>query len=304
MTETTEQVARHPRARESLDKVRPAMAALEPDELVPVNTDPFTAVSTARAVLPKLLSLRDQLVELPNFDPKHLDNLETYALATLQAHTNYLASNAPPEQLQERIVEATMLREQLLSDATALANRGYISGASLDKLKGSIGFRNVASDVLTLANLLRGAWSKVSTKTGVTEAELERAEMLGEDLNSDIGVKTVTPAVAAAVTLERQQAFTLLTRAYDQLRRAVAYLRWDEEDADDFAPSFYAGRQRRSSSDSDDRTEPATTTTTSTATASTAAMPANPATMSSATPPAAVAPRPGVGLPGADPFVR
>ncbi|MFS8069892.1 MAG: hypothetical protein ACMG6S_26300, partial [Byssovorax sp.] len=49
----------------------------------------------------------------------------------------------------------------------------------------------------------------------------------------------VTPAEAADRKL---RAFTLFTNAYDQVRRGVMYLRWDEGDADSLAPSLYKGR--------------------------------------------------------------
>lgn len=37
----------------------------------------------------------------------------------------------------------------------------------------------------------------------------------------------------------------MLSRAYDDARRAVTYLRWHEDDADEIAPSLYAGRGGR-----------------------------------------------------------
>jgi len=37
----------------------------------------------------------------------------------------------------------------------------------------------------------------------------------------------------------RNRVFTLLTRRYDQVRRAVVFLRWDEGDADRIVPSLY-----------------------------------------------------------------
>ncbi|WP_437980893.1 hypothetical protein [Sorangium sp. So ce117] len=49
----------------------------------------------------------------------------------------------------------------------------------------------------------------------------------------------------------RARAFSLLVHAYDQTRRAVAYLRWDEEDADTIAPSLYKGRTGRATAHSD-----------------------------------------------------
>ncbi len=40
----------------------------------------------------------------------------------------------------------------------------------------------------------------------------------------------------------RKRAFSLFVNAYDQCRRAAAYLRWNEGDADELLPSLYAGR--------------------------------------------------------------
>jgi hypothetical protein len=43
----------------------------------------------------------------------------------------------------------------------------------------------------------------------------------------------------------RQRLFTLFVTAWDQVRRALGFLRWNEDDVDDIAPSLYAGRARR-----------------------------------------------------------
>lgn len=55
-------------------------------------------------------------------------------------------------------------------------------------------------------------------------------------------------ALAAAIGL-RQRAFTLLASIYDEVRRAVAYLRWHENDVTDLAPSLSAGRGGRGTSE-------------------------------------------------------
>jgi hypothetical protein len=34
-------------------------------------------------------------------------------------------------------------------------------------------------------------------------------------------------------------------RTYDEVRRLVAYFRWEEGDADELAPSLFAGRARK-----------------------------------------------------------
>ena len=56
----------------------------------------------------------------------------------------------------------------------------------------------------------------------------------------------------------RQRLFTLFVNAYDQARRAVGYLRWNEGDADQIAPSLYAGRSNgRRKADQPDPPTPA-----------------------------------------------
>jgi hypothetical protein len=126
----------------------------------------------------------------------------------------------------------------------------------------------------------------------VTEGELDRAEIVGDQLINDIGVRQLAPAAVAAVTLERGQSFTLFAKAYDQVRRAVSYLRWHEGDADEIAPSLFAGRRKRSSSDVASKAEAEPDTTKS-----------EPAVAVTA-PMAAAATKPAVGLPGSDPFVH
>lgn len=87
------------------------------------------------------------------------------------------------------------------------------------------------------------SWSKIEHKTAATEEEVHRAGDLGPLLLAALGVlehgATVTPAEAAD---RKVRAFTLFTTAYDQVRRAVTFLRWNEGDADSLAPSLYKGR--------------------------------------------------------------
>lgn len=66
-----------------------------------------------------------------------------------------------------------------------------------------------------------------------------------------VGLREVGAAVVAETTVIRRQAFTLLFRAWDEVRRAVGFLRWKQGDADSIAPNFYLGRAkgRRAASD-------------------------------------------------------
>jgi hypothetical protein len=286
-------VVPQPRLRAALEQVRPAMQKLEEDDLLQISVDPFVAVSTARGALQRIMKYHGRIVALPEFDRVYIDDLETFARATHFTQTLLQAASAPPENFAALVSECTALRETLLNDATALAKRGLISDAPLQSLKGASGHKHVASDLMTICNVLQAAWPKLAGKTCVTDAELERAEILSDQLINDIGAREQAPATIAAVALERQQAFTLFMTAYDQIRRAITYLRWEEGDADEIAPSLYAGRggsRKKAASELEKKPEVPVTA-------------ATPATGTPATP-TTTAGKPAAGLPGADPFAN
>jgi len=78
---------------------------------------------------------------------------------------------------------------------------------------------------------MRGSWQTIANKTAVQPAEPDDAENLGDRIITAVGLREQGPAMIAEAQLNRQRAFTLLVRAYDQSRRAVTYLRWDERRA-------------------------------------------------------------------------
>jgi hypothetical protein len=155
-----------------------------------------------------------------------------------------LTSSAPPEALVKLTADAQTLRDTLYSDAVALANRGLISGARLAEFKGAVGYKNVAFDLLGLTALLRQAWAQIDGKTALTAAELDDADLLGEQLLNAVGTRDQSTVPADAIQI-RQRLFTLFLTAWDQVRRALNFLGWNEDDVDDIAPSLYAGRARR-----------------------------------------------------------
>lgn len=57
-----------------------------------------------------------------------------------------------------------------------------------------------------------------------------------------VGLRAQAPATVAKATDQRIRAFTVLTRTYDDARRAVMFLRWVAGDVDSIAPSLHAGR--------------------------------------------------------------
>lgn len=279
----------------ALDRVRPEFARLSEQELLSITLDPVTAAVTMRGALPKIQALRPELEKLSNFDIRVLDKLEDYLHAWLRANALFLGSALPPEGFSSLVAKVAAFRDAFASDAQALVHRGVLGPETIAGLKGAVGHKNIAGDVLTLTTVFRSNWEKVSGRTCVTAAELDEADAALDELITDLGLRDQTPQSKEVTALERQQAYTLFVNAYDQIRRAVSFLRWSEGDADELAPSLFGGKKRKAVAES----EPETSTPTGSS--------ANPVVVST-TPDAAsgVAPtvKTGIGLPGSDPFTN
>ena len=163
-------------------------------------------------------------------------------MALSHANTLYLLATQPPDAVQALVEEGTSLRETLLTDATALARRGLINNNRLQDLKGAVGHKNVAVDLQVLTTLFRESFAEVEGKCATTVVELNRAESLAASILRAVGLKEQGTVLIAATSDIRTRALTLLLRVYESARRAVGYLRSEQNDADTIAPSLYAGR--------------------------------------------------------------
>jgi hypothetical protein len=225
-------------------------AALSADGLLPINLDVQTVIPTVLGIAPRVAGYRAEIVAaLPKFDIATFDALVARAEALAHAQTLFLSASQPAEALPEVMAEALPLREQLLSDATALSKRGFLDGRRLADLKGGPGYLNIGSDLSVLAQMLRERWADIAGKCAVQASELDAAERLYQRINVAYGERSAQPAVVSKATEERQRAYTLLVEAYDEVRRALVYLRWHEGDVEKIAPSLYAGRRRSTGAD-------------------------------------------------------
>lgn len=238
------------------DRVKVELAVLKNEQLLAVNLDISAAVATVLGVLPEVRALREQMVtELPLFDIGRVDKLEDYALALSYAQAKYLSATLPPDDLEALATEAARLRERLLAESRALAHHGLVSDAQLSQLKGAKGYKNIATDLMVLTNVLQEAWPQIQGKTPTTAEDLAQASRVATRLLRVVGLREQGPAQVAAATDLRLRAFTTLLRAYEEVRRAVSYLRAPSGDADTIAPSLFPGRPRRRASEPDTETE-------------------------------------------------
>ncbi|WP_437900619.1 hypothetical protein [Sorangium sp. So ce124] len=248
-----------PQAAAAFDKTLSEIEALGPDRLIAINLDIPRVVSQVLGVLPGILALRPAIAErLPQHDVALLDRLETYALAAWYAHLAWLSSGVAENALKPLLAEAAPLRENLLSDAEALARRGLLDADTVAEIRAGQGYIDTANDLVALSALFTASWSEVTGKTAATEEEVRRAGEIGPQILAALGVREHGKGPGPTEAADRRaRAFSLLVHAYDQTRRAVSYLRWNEGDADSIAPSLYKGRTGRAASSSDTAAAPA-----------------------------------------------
>lgn len=229
-----------PRAPEAYNRLTGEITAVPTHKLRVISFDIATAVTILLGVWKQLLGLRARIVEeMPRFNIARFDKLEDYALALWHAHILYRAASEPVGSLQGLYEEGVDLRELLASDASALAKRGLLDATRLKELKGAVGYRPIASDLSLLPAVLRENGTAIAGKTAVTPAELDRAEVISEQILMALGERDQGPAVSAEATLNRQRAYTLFVEAYEDASGAVRFLRREEKDADDFVPTLY-----------------------------------------------------------------
>jgi hypothetical protein len=265
------------------------MRALPTEQLQPININIPYAVTAMLGAMPEIVALRARVVaELPAFPVELFDKLESATLAMGYADTMYTMSTRKPEALPQLVQRATRMCDIFRADANSLATRELIDGAPLEQLRGGSGHRNIAFDLFALTYLLRSNWSAIQGKSAVTLAELTDAEHLADQLATALGVRQQSPSPEAPSADMRLRAFNLFLRVYEEVLRAVRFLRKDWED---IVPSIHTPRgPAKKAAAEEERATPA----------STGVHPAVQAPAQAGAEPEPIA----VGMPGASPYTK
>jgi hypothetical protein len=241
--------ADRPAFTHALDVLRPELAALPGDNLEPIRLDIVPAVVAALGVLASVKRFRAQVAsELGETAATHIDRLETTAQACGRAHAIHLTL-IHGTGVEAMAGELSKTRKILLLEAESLVAQKRLTSTLLGSLVGGTGYKQMCGDVIQIVSALRGEWPAIESFTGVKTLELDRAEALANEVATIIGENEMATSPSSPSADLRQRAYTLFVRTYDQVRRQIGYLRWEEGDADEIAPSLFAGRRARKHDD-------------------------------------------------------
>ena len=248
-TPITSQAPDQQKAASAFAQLEPEINAVPESALIRINVDISRTVSLVLGAAPGIRSLRSRIVaECAGFPIEQLDKLENYAFAAWYTHLLAMPASSAMSPVQPLLEEAAPLREDMLVGAESLVHFGFFDAARVAEIRKGSGHVDIASDLVALAAMYDEKWGEVGSKTAVTREVVDRAAAVGAELIVALGARLQPngePLLAGAAATRRARAFTLFMNAYNECRRVVSFLRWNEGDAEQIAPSPYMKTRRR-----------------------------------------------------------
>jgi hypothetical protein len=231
--------------REAYDRQLARIEAVPESALRHITTDVGAAATSVLGLAERIQTYRGRLAQLVEYDIVLVDNIHEVAMAVLHLQGARQTAVSTGPSIDPLVEDATARRELFLQEGKTLVLRKLIDPQVFKEIDGGTGHRKLGLDLVGIVSAFRSAWSRIDGRCGVTAAELDEAERVAERLITAVGEREHAESLSANVNILRAKAFTLLVQSYDQLRRGIAFLRYDEGDVDVLFPSFFGGKKSR-----------------------------------------------------------
>lgn len=246
MTDTPSTLPSTPLERAAFDRTALVRAALDLGHAPPYTLDAVYAASQALGIARRLAAHRPAMACLPAFDLQYLDHLADYANALLFVQWTIAARAERVRQLPALADQGYQIRALLMAYTEVLELKGEVAPDVLQRLREGSGYRDLVEDLGALVTLLR---DRPDAGSLVAPSDLARALDVTTALTAGLGAAADPDLGHDTLLVERRKLGVLLLRAHAQLRRAMAYLRFDEQDAAELVPSLYVPSKRPNGAD-------------------------------------------------------
>ena len=237
----------------ALESRRAHLLSLDAASLRIIRVDPVVIVNASIGAAPRLEKFRAELVaRFGDEATELLDALRPAALALKQADADFdgiTEGNALPPIHQELLAKHAVM----LKDAESLVLRGHLAADALMNAREVRGYQATIDSAMVLVSVLRRNWATIGGITPITDQDLADIETVALQLTDALSMRDQASLRGPATDL-RLRAINDAFRTYDQLRRMMTFLRWDEGDVDQILPSLFVGRGRKPAND--DGTDP------------------------------------------------
>lgn len=246
--------------RTAFDALAGEMRAIPEENVVRATTDSRAVVIHSLATVPTLRTvLADASSELRRWDPSTIDRFVQCAHALSHAQTRFLAGQAQNTQLfNDTLTESQRVLNVAIGDLVSMGNRGIVDRDRVERIKAAGTAREVLPERLrACAQLVREARAVAPDRVVVSERELAYIEQIADRMQAALVSRSKSMTESQRNRRDRDRIFTLFYRTYQQIRRAVDYVRFFEGDADEVFPSiFLRGRKKdEGEGDSDEQIE-------------------------------------------------
>jgi hypothetical protein len=235
--------------------------AIAREQLLRPTVDPLHLSAVALGAAPRIMQFRPRMEKFHDeVDLDLIDALPELAHALAYATGDYVRLTGSEESLQELIQEGIALRSLLIDVKELCERQGLIKGTHITQNPRLVGSVNVSRDLTAAKRFYEECDEELLKKLPITAEQIARADYLATRLLEGAGTRRATPAEVAEAELIQLQAFTCLMMAYDEARAIVKLLRRRQGDAEEIAPSPFAGRtQPRRQEDAEPEAPPAGT---------------------------------------------
>jgi hypothetical protein len=228
--------------RVAFNKLLEIIRAVPKEEQRHVNLDLPGVFTTIYKTLAQSAVYEPKVAKLEFTDHPAIKMLPDLVLAGLYIENEIASTSQATNELAPKIEEGTALAQVMVADIKALVLRKVLPVDALADYNSGNGFHALATNLGHVARLADRHWAAIEGRSGITRADIDRAGELNQEIFKYLGERAVNGGDLAQLAVLRAQNFTLIVRAYDELRRAIAYLRYHEGDVDEIAPSLFANR--------------------------------------------------------------
>ncbi len=225
----------------------PRYRVITPDRYVAITVD---VAATATAIIAggtRIAPYANQLRALPSLDVDLVLDLSNIGYAMFYVNQLTVGATANRD-FEKNVARATAVRERVMVTLDNLVVFGLIAPAAVAEIRAGTGYRDLAGDLVSGVRLIDGVPAEVRARLLLTKEESDEAIVLADKILATVVLREQGFSMDGVdLNTQRQQAFTFGVEAYEQARRAIQYLRFDEKDAEEILPSLFVRSPRRAS---------------------------------------------------------
>lgn len=206
--------------------------------------------------LPRIIPYKEQLAKLMGFDVSLFDRVLVYGRAAMFAIKRERANGVAKSVAHPKLVEEMeRLYFRFYKTAEYLVAMGLLDAQILTAARTGTSVVARSTDLGTLSLEFASARDRLGASLILTAEELSRGAKVSREIIDSLIDRSNAERAPSEFRHDRQRAAMVFFNAWEEIRRAIHWLRWYEGDASELAPSLFSSGDRRAHDGGDDGEE-------------------------------------------------